>query len=235
MNYPVRAAPRKKILIIEDERSLSKILKYNLEKEGYETAQAFDGESGVSAIDKENPDLVLLDIMLPKKDGLEILRVVRSRSKLPVIVLTAKNDEIDRVLGLEIGADDYVTKPFSVRELMARIKAIFRRAQTGGAAESPVLRAGSIELDQDKYEVRVKGKPVALSAKEFEFLKCLFEARGKAMGREQILEKVWGYDRGLEIDTRTVDQHIARLREKLGPESDRVITIKNVGYRIKLD
>ncbi len=227
----------KKILVVEDEKALSKVLKYNLEKEGYEAITAADGDAGLAAVGKEKPDLILLDLMLPKKGGLDILKSIRTESKIPIIVLTARNAELDRVLGLELGADDYVTKPFSVRELMARVKAIFRRAEPAADSNTrtQVLRAGGIELDAAKYEASVRGKTAALSAKEFELLKCLMLASGRALSRDEILEKVWGYDRGMDLDTRTVDQHVARLREKLGPEAARVVTVKNVGYRVKND
>jgi DNA-binding response OmpR family regulator len=170
--------------------------------------------------------------MIPKLDGFELVKIVRRESRAPVLMLTARKDEMDRVLGLELGADDYVTKPFSVRELLARVKALLRRAGPAEAAAS-VLRSGGIEMDVERYEVRVRGKDVALTTKEFEFLKILLQAGGRALSRDQILEKVWGYDRSMEIDTRTVDQHVARLREKLGGEAARVATVKNVGYRIK--
>jgi DNA-binding response OmpR family regulator len=149
-------------------------------------------------------------------------------------MLTARKEEMDRVLGLELGADDYVTKPFSVRELLARVKALLRRTSPAEASAS-ILRAGGIELDVERYEVRVRGKDVQLTTKEFEFLKILLQSGGRALSRDQLLEKVWGYDESMEIDTRTVDQHVARLREKLGPEAARVATVKNVGYRIKAD
>lgn len=220
-------------MIVEDEKHLVKILKYNLEREGYRVACAGDGQSGLASFEKEKPDLVLLDLMLPKVDGFEFCRTVRSHSRTPILMLTARKEEVDKVLGLELGADDYVTKPFSVRELLARVKAILRRASRKEPAA--VLRAGELEMEPEKYEVRVKGRHVLLSSKEFEFLKILFQAEGKALSRDQILEKVWGYDQSMEIDTRTVDQHIARLRDKLGSESGRILTVKNVGYRLKID
>ena len=224
-----------KILVVEDERPLQKILKFNLEKEGYAVASASDGEAALAAFEKERPDLLILDVMLPKKDGFEVCRTLRGKgAKTPIIMLTARKDELDRVLGLELGADDYVVKPFSPRELLARVKAILRRSQ-GAAAPGARLKAGTLELDPETWECRVGGKLVELRAKEFEFLKCLFLSRGKVLSRDELLEKVWGYDRSLDLDTRTVDQHIARLREKLGRESDRVMTVKNVGYRLKLD
>lgn len=223
-----------KILIVEDEKDLAKLLKYNLEKEGYRAFAAADGEAGLSMFRKEKPDLVLLDIMLPKLDGFEFCKIIRGESKTPILMLTAKTEEVDRILGLELGADDYVTKPYSVREVMARVKAILRRV-SGSEEEKTFYRAGDLEVDLARYVTKVKGQLVVLSSKEFEFLKCLISANGKVLNREQLLERVWGYDNALDIDTRTVDQHIARLREKLGVESDRIVTVKNVGYRIKLD
>jgi DNA-binding response OmpR family regulator len=224
----------RKILVVEDEKHLVKVLKYNLEKDGYRVSTAADGEAGWSAFQKEKPDLVLLDVMIPKLDGFELCRRIRGQSKTPVLMLTARKEEVDRVLGLELGADDYVTKPFSVREVLARVKAILRRLGSTGETRS-MLRAGALEMDLDRYVTQVQGKDVALSPKEFDFLKCLFQAEGKVLSRDQIMEKVWGYDRSLEIDTNTVDQHIARLRAKLGSEAGRLLTVKNVGYRLKLD
>ncbi len=227
---------QEKLLIVEDDKNLVKLLKYNLEKEGYRAVSAADGEAGLAALRKERPDLVVLDAMMPKLDGFEFLKVIRRETRVPVLMLTARKEEVDRVLGLELGADDYVTKPFGVRELLARVKALLRRA--GPASESApggLLRAGGVALDPERYEVAVRGKAVALTTKEFEFLKLLLSASGRALSREQLLEKVWGYDRSMEIDTRTIDQHVARLREKLGPEGAVVATVKNVGYRIKTD
>ena len=225
-----------KILVVEDDKDLSRLLKYNFDKEGYRVTVALDGETGMALFRKERPDMVLLDVMVPKLDGFGFLKAVRQDSKTPILMLTARKDEVDRILGLELGADDYVTKPFSVREVLARVKAILRRV--GDQGQSPtvsVLRVGELEVDIERYETRVKGKDVTLTTKEFDFLKCLLQAGGRAMSRDQLLEKIWGYDRSMEIDTRTIDQHIARLREKLGVESGRIVTVKNVGYRLKLD
>jgi DNA-binding response OmpR family regulator len=228
------AVAREKLLVVEDDKNLVKLLKYNLEKEGWRVLTAADGEAGLTALRKERPDLVILDAMMPKLDGFEFLKAARRESRVPVLMLTARKEELDRVLGLELGADDYVTKPFGVRELVARVKALLRRAAPA-AESSPggVLRAGGILLDPERYEVSVRGKPVALTTKEFEFLKLLLSAGGRALSRDVLLEKVWGYDRSMEIDTRTIDQHVARLREKLGPEGAIVATVKNVGYRFK--
>jgi len=223
---------QEKILVVEDDKDIVRLLKYNLEKEGYRVVTASDGETGLASARKERPELLILDVMIPKLDGFELLKMLRRETRAPVLMLTARKEEVDRVLGLELGADDYVTKPFGVRELLARVKALLRRAGPAEAAAS-LLRAGGIEMDVERYEVRVRGKDVQLTSKEFEFLKVLLQAGGRALSRDQILEKVWGYDRSMEIDTRTVDQHVARLREKLGAESARVATVKNVGYRIK--
>jgi DNA-binding response OmpR family regulator len=224
----------KKILIIEDESDIAKLLAYNLEKEGYRVYCADDGAAGFKLFQKEKPHLVLLDVMLPKMDGLEVCRLIRGESAVPIIMLTAKREEVDRILGLELGADDYVTKPFSVREVLVRIKGILRRSAASKVSEkNTFIKLGELEVDTERYEVRVKNKAVLLSSKEFEFLKCLLTADGRALSREKLLELVWGYDAGADIDTRTVDQHIARLRDKLGPESHRVVTVKNIGYRFK--
>lgn len=227
-------AMKSKILIVEDEKSLIKILKYNLEKEGYVVLCAYDGQAGFEALEKFHPHLIILDIMLPKMSGLDFLKALRVKTKTPVLVLTAKKDEVDRVLGLELGADDYVTKPFSVRELLARVKSILRRSSETAEASS-VVKAGSLKFDFERYECQVSGESVLLGPKEWEFLRCLYGAQGKVLSRDEILKNVWGYERGLDLDTRTVDQHVARLREKLGAEASRIVTVKNVGYRLKLD
>ncbi len=224
----------KKILIIEDEKDLLKLLKYNFEKEGYKTVTASDGEAGLEAFKREKPDLVILDIMLPELNGYEFLKIVRRDSGVPVVVLTARKEEVDKILGFELGADDFVTKPFSVREVLARVKTILKRIEAPARYQIHG-RMGDLEVDFDRFEVRIKGRPVSLSTKEFDFLKILIEADGKVLSREKILENVWGYDQSMEIDTRTIDQHISRLREKLGHESERIVTVKNKGYRIKLD
>jgi two-component system OmpR family response regulator/two-component system alkaline phosphatase synthesis response regulator PhoP len=225
----------RRILVIEDEKDIVKLLKYNLERESYDVSVAADGEAGLAAARKEKPDLIILDLMLPKLDGMTVCRTLRQESQVPILMLTAKKEELDRVLGLELGADDYLTKPFSVRELMARIKTILRRAQPQQGSDLSPRKFGELVFDPDRYVVTVKGKPAALSSKEFEFLKVLIQAKGRALSRDQLLEQVWGQDPSMEIDTRTIDQHIARLRDKLGGEAKRVITVKNVGYRFETE
>lgn len=227
---------QEKLLVVEDDGNLVKLIMYNLKKEGYRVVAATDGESGLSALRREHPDLVVLDAMMPKLDGFEFLKIIRRETRVPVLMLTARKEELDRVLGLELGADDYVTKPFGVRELIARVKALLRRAApVADGAPGGLLRAGGIALDPERYTVTVGGKAVILTTKEFELLKLLLSAKGRALTRERLLEKVWGYDRSMEIDTRTIDQHVARLREKLGGEGAIVVTVKNVGYRIKAE
>jgi DNA-binding response OmpR family regulator len=226
-----------KILVVEDERDLVRLIKYNFETEGHKVVAAYDGEAGLALARKEKPDLIILDIMLPKMDGLEFCRTIRKDSQVPILFLTAKKSEVDRILGLRLGADDYVTKPFSIGELIARVEAVLRRAGSLASKEpvAPVLRAGELEVDSERHEVRVKGKATSLTPKEFEFLRLLFRADGKVLSRDTLLERIWGYDKSMDIDTRTVDQHIARLRKKLRGEGKRIMTVTNAGYRIKLD
>lgn len=219
-----------KILIIEDEKDLVKVLRYNLEQKGYHVVTAFDGEAGLAIFRKEKPDLIVLDVMLPKMDGFEVCRQIRQESEVSILMLTAKKEEAHRIFGLELGADDYLTKPFSVQELLARIKSIFRRTHPDKGTAAP-SRFGDLSIDFGRYTVTLKGKPVVLRTKEFDFIKALIQAKGQVLSRDQLLEQVWGLAESMDIDTRTIDQHIARLREKLGSESKRIITIKNVGYR----
>lgn len=223
-----------RILIVEDEKDLVKALRYNLEQKGYKVFVAHDGEAALALFRKERPNLVVLDVMLPKMDGFEVCRILRTDSQVPILMLTAKSDEAHRIFGLELGADDYLTKPFSVQELMARIKTILRRTNPAPSGEQ-ILKVGELVIDFGRYTVQVKGKPVILRSKEFDFLKALLLAKGQVLTREKLLEQVWGLDESMDIDSRTIDQHIARLREKLGTVASRIITIKNVGYRFETD
>jgi two-component system alkaline phosphatase synthesis response regulator PhoP len=225
-----------KILVVEDEKNIAKVVGYNLEKEGFEVVLAGDGEQALKLVREADPDLVILDLMLPKLDGLEVCRQIRAdakRARLPIIMLTAKTQETDRVVGLEMGADDYISKPFSPRELVARVKAVLRRAR--GQAEIPtVWKCGSLEVDWERRIVKVKQKPVALTPKEFELLHALIEREGRVLSREKLLEQVWGFDQAAEIQSRTVDLHVSQLRQKLGAEGKRILTVTGAGYRFQM-
>ncbi|HAH33020.1 MAG TPA: DNA-binding response regulator [Elusimicrobia bacterium] len=222
-----------KILIVEDEKDIARILDYNLKKEGYHTVLAHEGTSIPLLAAKERPRLIILDLMLPGLDGLEVCRRLKMEQKtaaIPVIMLTAKGEESDKIVGLEMGADDYVTKPFSVKELLARVKAVLRRSKTPVPVGDKFM-AGALEVDFLKVEARVKGAAVELTSKEFELLKALALSAGKVLSREALLEKAWGMDAALEVETRTVDVHVGTLRKKLKSEGKRIITVKNYGYR----
>ena len=231
----------KKIIIIEDDEAITWLLEFNLKKQGYDVVSAADGLEALQMLQEEKPDLVLLDIMLPEVDGYEICRTLRSWDefkKTPVIMLTAKKEELDVVLGLELGADDYVTKPFNVRELVSRIKAHLRRNEESSESKpkkeqdkDATLTTGNITLKMEEYRVYIRGKPVNLTPKEFELLKLLIFNKGKVLSRLLLLEKIWGYD--TESDTRMVDVHIRHLRQKIEeePGNPRYIkTIRGVGY-----
>lgn len=227
-------AARPKILIIEDEKDVSRILRYALEKEGYAVLAAHDGEAGLACFRRDKPDLVILDVMLPKMDGFEFCRIARLESDIPILMLTAKREEADRVLGLEMGADDYITKPFSLRELVARVKTALRR-RSPRENSAPLVRVGDLQADWDRYEVSFRGKTIRLGPKEYECFKHLAQAQGKVLTRAALRERIWGEREARDIHSRTVDQHIARLRQKLGPAADRIVTVKNIGYRLRMD
>ena len=224
---------KEKILVVEDEKDLVRLIRYNLEKEKFRVISANDAETGLTMLKKQKPDLVVLDIMLPKMDGLDFLRTIRKETQVPVILLTAKRSELDRILGLKLGADDYIVKPFSVGELHARVEALLRRVAAPVGADKKPVAVGKIEVDFERHEIKVAGKRTDLTPKEFELLKLLIEANGKVLSRDQLLERIWGHGKDMEIDTRTVDQHIARLRHKLRQESARIATVTNFGYQIK--
>lgn len=228
----------KMILVVDDEKPISDIITFNLKNEGYEIITAYDGEEALEKFNDESPDLVLLDLMLPKIDGLEVCREIRKTSSVPIIMLTAKDSEIDKVLGLELGADDYVTKPFSNRELIARVKANLRRnavrEEESLEEESSDIEVGDLIVHQDAYIVSKRGKEIELTHREFELLHYLSRHIGQVMTREHLLETVWGYD--YFGDVRTVDVTIRRLREKIEDTPSHptyIITRRGVGYFLK--
>ncbi len=225
--------PQPKVLIVDDEKNIVEAIRYNLERAGFRTLTAADGRRALELAQREVPDLITLDVMLPELDGWEVCRLLRqdARTKrIPVIMLTVKNDESDKIVGLELGADDYVTKPFSPKELVARIKALLRRSR-GEAPEEELVSMGNLRVDMGRHQVRVKDQLVELTAKEFELLRALLEAKGRVLGREFLLDRVWGLEQSLEIETRTIDVHVGQLRKKLKAEAKRLVTVKNVGYR----
>ncbi len=226
----------KKILVVEDEASLRETLSYNLMQQGYEVSTAQDGREGLRLARQEKPDLIVMDVMLPELDGMEVTRILRAESNVPILMLTARHDELDRVLGLEVGADDYLSKPFSMRELLARVKAMLRRvrlmeesAETDAPDEE--LAFGNLSIDPARHEARLGGKPLALKPKEYELLLYLARHRGQVLSRDAILENVWGWD--FSGGSRTVDVHIRWLRSKVEPEPDRprrIVTVRGAGY-----
>ena len=234
---PVRGQVLKRIIIIEDERPLAEAVQYSLEKEGYRVDIALDGERGWEMFSEGDYDLVILDLMLPGLDGMEICRRVRAAGAVPVIMLTAKDSDVDKILGLELGADDYVTKPFNMRELVARVRSVLRRAGGEGDAAAPAgrrLEAGEIVLDMDRHEVTVGGEVVEMPLMEYRLLELFMRNPGKALGREYLLNKAWEGD--FYGQTKTLDVHIRRLREKIekDPASPRhIITVRGVGYRFE--
>lgn len=222
----------KTILIIEDESDLAELVAFNLEKEGYRALIAPDGPSGLEAVRNNSPDLILLDLMLPGMSGMEICKVLKGKDKtagIPVIMLTAKGEEIDRVVGFEVGADDYVIKPFSPRELLLRIKAVLRRTGSEEAA-SRIIKVGSISIDTDRHIVSVDDNHVVLTTTEFKLLFNLADRLGRVQSRDRLLKDVWGMSH--IGDTRTVDTHITRLRSKLGEAGEMIQTVRGFGYKM---
>jgi len=225
-----------RILIVEDEASFSEALAFLLTKEGFETAIAEDGRQAINMFNADGADLILLDLMIPEVSGVEVCRAIRTQSQVPIIMLTAKDAEIDKVVGLELGADDYVTKPYSSRELIARIKAVLRRGQgeDGSNQDQDLLEVGPIRLNIGKHQVFVSGNPVALPLKEFELLEFLMRNAGRVLTRSQLIDRVWGGD--YYGDTKTLDVHIKRLRAKVEADPANPIliqTIRGLGYKLE--
>jgi two-component system response regulator RegX3 len=222
-----------RILLVEDEPALADTVRYNLEREGYGVIVAADGRRALEAFRRDHPSLVILDLMLPEVPGLDVCRLIRAESEVPIIILTAKDSEADKVAGLELGADDYVTKPFSVRELLSRVRAILRRARPSPAGEGEeVLVAGPVRMDLARHEVTVRGTPVDLPPKEFELLEALVRRPGRLLTRERLIDEVWGP--GYVGDTRTLDVHVKRLRRKIEEDPHRpvhLVTVRGLGYK----
>jgi len=222
-----------RVLIVEDEPDIRELVVHHLKREGYQVSAAASGEEALRQVQAVPPDLVLLDLMMPAMDGLEVCRRLRqdpATAMLPIVMLTAKGDEVDRVLGLEIGADDYIVKPFSPKELLARVRAVLRRSRPAPGAAP--LTLGALAIALGTHTASVGGLTLALTPKEFDLLRALVEARGRVLAREFLLDRVWGYARASEIESRTVDVHVRRLRVKLGAEGRRILTVKSVGYRL---
>ncbi len=223
-----------KILLVEDEKDMTFILTSIFKNEGYEFLTAKTAEAGLAMARKHKPDLVVSDIMLPRMDGLEMLRALRAESQVPVLFLTGRRNEADRIRGFELGADDYLTKPFSMHELVCRVKSLLRRTRRRPPSPRAVVRLGQAEIDFARHELRVSGKYRHLTPREFQILKLLYEADGKVLSRERLLAALWGCEDDIGINTRTVDQHVARLRRSLLGEKKRIVTVKNFGYRLLL-
>jgi two-component system phosphate regulon response regulator PhoB len=223
-----------RILIVEDEQSIAEVLEYNLAKEGFVVDLDFRGDTALESIRSNPPDLILLDLMLPGLDGLEICRLIKrdpQTASIPLVILTAKGEEVDRIVGLELGADDYIPKPFSPREVVLRIKAVLRRSEGQEIGDANALEIGALRLDVPGHRLLVEEREVPLTATEFRLLKILMERCGRVQTRDKLLTDVWRYAE--EVDSRTVDTHIRRLRRKLGLEANRIETVIGVGYRMR--
>jgi two-component system response regulator RegX3 len=223
-----------RVLVVEDEPNLREPLVYLLEKEGYQVLEAEDGNKAVEIFRNASPELILLDLMLPGISGNEVCRLVRLESQVPIIMITAKDTEIDKVVGLEIGADDYITKPYSTRELLARMKAVMRRTVEPVASEASILRAGPVVMDLDRHSVSVNGEPIQMPLKEFELLELLIENVNRVLTRGQIIDRVWGSN--YFGDTKTLDVHVKRVRSKIEEDPSRprhLITVRGLGYKFE--
>lgn len=232
---------RAKVLIVEDDPAIREALRYNLDREGYEVLTATDGAEALRVARRDKPNLIVLDIMLPEVDGFDVTRILRRESSVPILMLTARDEEIDRVLGLELGADDYLTKPFSMRELLARVKAMLRRVRIGKEESVPgktpigkILSSGNLEVDLGRHEARMGEVVIALKPKEFDLLLFFMQNQGQVFTRDQLLEKVWGWE--FSGGSRTVDVHVRWLRSKIEKDPEqptRIITVRGVGYRFE--
>ncbi|CAB4551482.1 MAG: response regulator [Actinobacteria bacterium] len=223
-----------RVLVVEDEPNLREPLVYLLEKEGYQVLEAEDGNAAVEVFKKQGPDLILLDLMLPGMSGNEVCRIIRQESQVPIIMITAKDTEIDKVVGLEIGADDYVTKPYSTRELLARMKAVLRRGNEPAISETGLLKAGPVVMDLDRHTVSVNGESIQMPLKEFELLELLMENVNRVLTRGQIIDRVWGSN--YFGDTKTLDVHVKRVRSKIEEDPSRprhLITVRGLGYKFE--
>jgi two-component system response regulator RegX3 len=224
-----------RVLVVEDEESFADALSYLLRREGFEVVAAANGPDALAAFDRDGADIVLLDLMLPGLSGTEVCRQLRQRSSVPVIMLTAKDDEVDKVIGLELGADDYVTKPYGSRELIARIRAVLRRRAEPEELVPPTLEAGPVRMDVERHVVTVRGEQVALPLKEFDLLELLLRNAGRVLTRGQLIDRVWGAD--YVGDTKTLDVHVKRLRAKLEPnpaEPVHLVTVRGLGYKFEV-
>jgi two-component system, OmpR family, response regulator RegX3 len=222
------------VLVVEDEESISDALSYLLRKEGYDVTVAADGDTALSEFDRSGHDLVLLDLMLPGMSGTEVCKALRTRSNVPVIMVTAKDSEVDKVVGLELGADDYVTKPFSSRELVARVRAVLRRGAVEADLSSSVVEAGPVRMDVERHVVTVNGEKTKLPLKEFELLELLLRNAGRVLTRGQLIDRVWGAD--YVGDTKTLDVHVKRLRAKVEPDPGvprHIVTVRGLGYKFE--
>ena len=220
------------LLIVDDERNIVELVDLYARQAGFRTLRAYDGESALQLIERDAPDLVVLDLMLPKVNGWDVCRRTRAKSDVPIIMLTARDDDVDKIVGLELGADDYLTKPFNPRELMARVKTILRRTHPDPAKASPATRLNGLTVDTARREVTVLNEPAKLRAKEFDLLVMLVEHKGIVMTREKLLELVWGYD--FPGETRTVDVHVAQVRKRIAGSGVEIETVFGVGYKLVL-
>ena len=225
---------KQEILVVEDEKDIRDLVELHLQKAGFETAVACDGQEAFRKARSSKPDLMILDLMLPEMDGKELAKLLKAREEtktIPILMLTAKSEEVDRIVGFELGGDDYLTKPFSPRELVLRVKAILKRTEKKFEPAAPPLRTGELEIDETNFQARIKGKPVELTKTEFCLLAELVKAKGRLKTREALLEAVWGFES--YGDSRTIDTHLSRLRQKLGKIGERIETVRGVGFRFQ--